>query len=319
MSPKKSNKTVGVIGLGIMGGSFSRNLVAAGWRVVGFDIDAAKRRELAKAGVEIAGSAKAVAAAAPIIITSLPKPEALAATARKSPEQNCRAGSSPNARPSRSTTRRRPRRVLRAAGHVMLDCPVSGTGSQARTGDLVIYASGDPKSVAKVKPVFGGFSRKLYDVGAFGNGSKMKYVANLLVAINNVASAEAMVMGMKAGLDPKVIFEMISNGAGNSRVFELRAPMMVKNDYTDVTMKCSVWQKDMDVIGAFARKMRVPTPLFSATLPVYAAALKSGHANNDTAAVCAVLEAKPGLSASSRGEFRQTAAIERAGSLPKLM
>src|SRR4029079_10288010 len=83
MSPKKSNKTVGVIGLGIMGGSFSRNLRAAGWRVIGFDIDPAKRRELAKAGVEIAGSAKAVAAAAPIIITSLPKPEALAATARE--------------------------------------------------------------------------------------------------------------------------------------------------------------------------------------------------------------------------------------------
>ena len=138
----------------------------------------------------------------------------------------------------------------------------------------MIYASGDRKAIAKIKPVFAGFSRKTYDVGAFGNGSRMKYVANLLVAINNVASAEAMVLGMKAGLDPKTIFEMISNGAGNSRVFELRAPMMVKNDYTDVTMKCSVWQKDMDVIGAFAKKMRVPTPLFSATLPVYAAALK---------------------------------------------
>jgi 3-hydroxyisobutyrate dehydrogenase-like beta-hydroxyacid dehydrogenase len=120
----------------------------------------------------------------------------------------------------------------------------------------------------------------------------MKYVANLLVAINNVASAEAMVLGMKAGLDPRTIFEMISNGAGNSRVFELRAPMMVKNDYSDVTMKCSVWQKDMDVIGAFAKEMRVPTPLFTATLPVYAAALKSGHGEDDTAAVCAVLEAK---------------------------
>ena len=71
-----------------------------------------------------------------------------------------------------------------------------------------------------------------------------------------------MVLGMKAGLDPSVIFEMISNGAGNSRVFELRAPMMVKNDYSDVTMKCSVWQKDMNVIGAFAKRMRVPTPLF---------------------------------------------------------
>ena len=110
MSPAKTKKTVGVIGLGIMGGSFSRNLVAAGWRVVGFDIDAGKRKELAKAGVEIVGSAKAVAAAAPIIITSLPKPEALSPPRRKSPRPSCRAGSSPNARPSRSRTRRRPRR-----------------------------------------------------------------------------------------------------------------------------------------------------------------------------------------------------------------
>jgi 3-hydroxyisobutyrate dehydrogenase-like beta-hydroxyacid dehydrogenase len=292
MSPKTTNKTVGVIGLGIMGGSFSRNLVAAGWRVAGFDIAAGKRKELSKAGVEIVRDAKAVVAAAPIIITSLPKPEALIATAR----EIAKAKLPPRIVAECSTfnieDKEKAERILRAAGHVMLDCPVSGTGSQARTGDLVIYASGDPKSVAKVKRMFAGFSRKMYDVGAFGNGSKMKYVANLLVAINNVASAEAMVLGMKAGLDPSVIFEMISNGAGNSRVFELRAPMMVKNDYSDVTMKCSVWQKDMDVIGAFAKRMRVPTPLFSATLPVYAAALKSGHAEDDTAAVCAVLEAK---------------------------
>jgi putative dehydrogenase len=101
---------------------------------------------------------------------------------------------------------------------------------------------------------------------------------------------------MKAGLDPKIIFEMISNGAGNSRVFELRAPMMVKNDYeSTVTMKCSVWQKDMDVIGSFAKSIGVPTPLFSATEAVYDAALKSGHGEHDTAAVCAVLEAQAGL------------------------
>jgi 3-hydroxyisobutyrate dehydrogenase-like beta-hydroxyacid dehydrogenase len=295
MSRAKTTKTAGVIGLGIMGGSFSRNLLAAGWRVVGFDVDAAKRKELARAGVEIAGSAEAVAAAAPIIITSLPKPEALIATAKA-----IAAAKLPPRIVTECSTftiedKEKAERMLRSAGHVMLDCPVSGTGSQARSGDLVIYASGDRKSVTKVKPMFAAFSRKLYDVGAFGNGSRMKYVANLLVAINNVASAEAMVMGMKAGLDPRVIFEMISNGAGNSRVFELRAPMMVANDYSDVTMKCSVWQKDMDVIGAFAKKIRVPTPLFSATLPVYAAALKSGHADDDTAAVCAVLEAKANI------------------------
>ena len=292
MSPAKTNRTVGVIGLGIMGGAFSRNLVAARWRVTGFDLAAGKRKELSKAGVEIARNATAVAAAAPIIITSLPKPEALIATAREIAKAKLSHRIIAECSTFNIEDKEKAEKILRAAGHVMLDCPVSGTGSQARTGDLVIYASGDPKSVANVKPMFAGFSRKMYDVGAFGNGSKMKYVANLLVAINNVASAEAMVLGMKAGLDPSVIFEMISNGAGNSRVFELRAPMMVKNDYSDVTMKCSVWQKDMDVIGAFAKKMRVPTPLFSATLPVYAAALKSGHAEDDTAAVCAVLEAK---------------------------
>jgi 3-hydroxyisobutyrate dehydrogenase-like beta-hydroxyacid dehydrogenase len=292
MAPKKSNRTVGVIGLGIMGGSFSRNLVKAGWRVVGFDIDAGKRRELSRAGIEVVRGAEAVAAAAPIIITSLPKPQALIATAKAIASAGLPRRIIAECSTFTIEDKQKAEKILRAAGHTMLDCPVSGTGSQARTGDLVIYASGDRKAIGKIKPMFAGFSRRLYDVGGFGNGSRMKYVANLLVAINNVASAEAMVLGMKAGLDPRTIFEMISNGAGNSRVFELRAPMMVKNDYSDVTMRCSVWQKDMDVIGAFAKEMRVPTPLFTATLPVYAAALKSGHGEDDTAAVCAVLEAK---------------------------
>lgn len=292
MRRPKTKNTVGIIGLGIMGGSFARNLVGNGWRVIGFDIDAKRCKELAKAGVEIVGNAKAVAAAAPLIITSLPKPEALLQTARAIADADLPRRIIAECSTFTIEDKEKAEKILRAAGHVMLDCPVSGTGSQAATGDLVIYASGDKSAVAKVRPMFEAFSRKMYNVGDFGNGSRMKYVANLLVAINNVASAEAMVLGMKAGLDPKTTFEMISNGAGNSRVFELRAPMMVKNDYSEATMKCSVWQKDMDVIGAFAKKMRVPTPLFSATLPVYAAALKSGHANDDTAAVCAVLEAK---------------------------
>jgi 3-hydroxyisobutyrate dehydrogenase-like beta-hydroxyacid dehydrogenase len=295
MAVAKSRKSVGVIGLGIMGGAFARNLIARGWRVIGYDVASARCKDLAKAGVEIARDAKAVAASAPIIITSLPKPEALLATAKAI----AGAGLPPRIVAECSTftieDKEKAERALRAAGHILLDCPVSGTGSQAATGDLVIYASGDRKAITKVRPMFAAFSRKTYDVGAFGNGSRMKYVANLLVAINNVASAEAMVLGMKSGLDPKTIFEMISNGAGNSRVFELRAPMMVRNRYDEATMKCSVWQKDMDVIGAFARKMKVPTPLFSATLPIYAAALKRGHADDDTASVCDVLEAKAGV------------------------
>ena len=123
------------------------------------------------------------------------------------------------------------------------------------------------RAIRKLKPLFADFSRGVHDLGAFGNASRMKYVANLLVAINNVATAEAMVLGMKAGLDPKSIFETIKTGAGNSRVFELRGPMMVAGNYDDATMKVKVWQKDMQVIGDFAKGLGVPTPLFSATEP----------------------------------------------------
>jgi 3-hydroxyisobutyrate dehydrogenase-like beta-hydroxyacid dehydrogenase len=99
-----------------------------------------------------------------------------------------------------------------------------------------------------------------------------------------------MVYGMKSGLAPQAIFDLIQNGAGNSRIFELRAPMMVKNNYKNVTMKIDVWDKDMQVIGDYARKIKVPTPMFDASKPVYLKAQKQGLGARDTAAVCAVLE-----------------------------
>ena len=184
---------------------------------------------------------------------------------------------------------------LRKAGHVMLDCPMSGTGAQAKVKDLVVYASGDTAEIKKLQAMFAGFTRAVHDVGAFGNGSRMKYVANLLVAIHNVASAEAMVLGIKAGLPPQLIFDLIKTGAGNSRIFELRAPMMVQNDYGSPTMKIAVWQKDMDVIGGYARKINVPTPMFDASSAIYTKARKSGYDDQDTAAVCAVLEKMAGV------------------------
>ena len=290
MASKKSKGTVGVIGLGIMGGSFAKNLAKSGWRVVGYDISAARRQEAKRAGVEIAASAIDLAKKVPVILTSLPKPQALMQTARA-----LAAAKLPRKVIAEMSTfaisdKEKAEAVLRKAGHVLLDCPVSGTGSQAATRDLVFYASGNSAAIKRLVPMFGVFGRRMYDVGAFGNGSKMKYVANLLVAINNVASAEAMVLGMKAGLKPQMIFDLITAGAGNSRVFELRAPMMVKGNYKDVTMKIDVWDKDMRVIDGYARKIKVPTPMFNASKPVYMKAQKSGFGMQDTAAVCAVLE-----------------------------
>jgi len=287
---RKTKGTVGVIGLGIMGGSFAKNLVAAGWRVIGYDISAAKRREAQGAGVELANSAAEVAAAAPIILTSLPKPQALLDTVREIAAAKLKGKVVAEMSTFTISDKEKAEHVLRKAGHIMIDCPVSGTGSQAKNRDLVFYASGDAKAIARLRPVLMGFGRHVFNVGQFGNGSRMKYVANLLVAINNVASAEAMVLGMKAGLDPRMIVDLITAGAGNSRVFELRAPMMAKGRYDDVTMKISVWDKDMPVIGDYARRIRVPTPIFNATKGIYLKAMKSGLGNRDTAAVCAVLE-----------------------------
>lgn len=290
MNATKARGAVGIVGLGIMGGAFAKNLAAAGWRVVGYDIDPARRRAMAKLGVEIANNASALAAEVPIIITSLPSPRALDLTVKAIVNARLPRRVVVEASTFTLADKKKAERALRKSGHIMLDTPVSGTGSQAQIKDLVFYASGDTKSITKLKPLFADFGRKVYDVGKFGNGSKMKYVANLLVAINNVASAEAMVLGMKAGLDPKTIMDMVTNGAGNSRVFELRAPMMVHGRYDKPTMKVSVWQKDMKVIGDFARQIGCPTPMFSASRPVYAAAMKDGHGDEDTAAVCAVLE-----------------------------
>jgi 3-hydroxyisobutyrate dehydrogenase-like beta-hydroxyacid dehydrogenase len=291
----KDKTTIGIVGLGIMGGAIARNLLAAGWRVSGYDTDRVRCSELASSGALIKGSAGELAREASVIITSLPKAEALAETA----QAVANAGVERRIVVETSTfaldDKLAAQRTLAAANHLLLDCPLSGTGAQAEARDVVVYASGDSESIATLTPLFADFARAAYDLGAFGNGTRMKFVANLLVAIHNVATAEAFVLGMKAGLDPRKILEVIASGAGNSRIFELRGPMMAQGRYQDATMRLSLWQKDMALIGDFAASLGCPTPLFNATQPIYAQAIADGYGPQDTAAVCAVLEAIAGL------------------------
>jgi putative dehydrogenase len=286
---------VGIIGLGIMGGAFARNLAAAGWRVKGFDLDPARCAELSAEGVEIAPDVSALAQSVPVIITSLPSPKALEQVAREIAAVKGKKLVVAEMSTFALEDKVRAEKVLVDAGHVLLDCPVSGTGAQAKLKDLVVYASGERASIAALRLMFADFSRQVHDLGAFGNGSRMKYIANLLVAIHNVASAEAMVLGMKAGLNAQKVFDVISTSAGTSRMFEVRGPMMVAGEYDEPTMRVSTWQKDLDIIGAFAKSLGCPTPTFDATLPVYAAALAAGYGAQDTGAVCAVLEEKAGI------------------------
>jgi 3-hydroxyisobutyrate dehydrogenase-like beta-hydroxyacid dehydrogenase len=289
------DKIIGVVGLGIMGGAFAKNLAAAGWRVIGCDPEPARCAEARAAGVEIADGAAAVAEAAADIVTSLPTAKAVLETARIIARAPGKGRTVIETSTLALADKAEAQRILAETGHTALDCPISGTGSQARTKDIVVYASGDEAAIARLEPALLGFARKVYNLGAYGNGSKMKFIANHLVAIHNVAAAEAMVLGMKAGLDPHRIVEVVGSGAGTSRVFELRAPMMADASYLPATMRSTTWVKDLDVIGAFASALACPTPLFALSASLHAGVLATGRGAEDTAAVCEVYADMAGL------------------------
>ncbi len=284
------DKTVGIVGLGIMGGAIARNLIEQGWRVIGFDIDAARRDELAPAGVVIAGDVKQVARDAPIIMTSLPSAAAAEDVARAIADCGQPTRIVVELSTLKIADKLRFEAILKEAGHIALDCPLSGTGAQAKTRDLVVYASGDSAAIARCAGLFSDFARQSADLGVFGNGSRMKFIANHLVAIHNVATAEAMVLASRAGLDPKMVVDMVGPGAGGSRMFQMRAPMMVDGVYEPATMKVSTWKKDMAIIAEFADDVGCATPLFTLTQPVYTDAMAMGLGDQDTAAVYEVLK-----------------------------
>ena len=286
----KPAKAVGVVGLGIMGSAMSANLARAGFRTYGYDPVPAQRQALKRAGGVPCKSVAEVTQQAPIVITSLPSAKAL--------HDVCAQAAGKAIFIETSTLpieeKLQARVALKRKGITLLDCPLSGTGAQARNKDLSVYASGDKAAYRKCVPVFEGFSRSHYYLGDFGNGSRMKYVANLLVAIHNVAAAEAFVLGIKAGLPADLIYKVIADGAGSSRMFQVRGPQMVAGKYP-AQIKVAVWQKDMKIIGEFATRLGVAAPLFSATAPIYNSAMAQGFGEQDTAAVCTVLERMSGV------------------------
>jgi 3-hydroxyisobutyrate dehydrogenase-like beta-hydroxyacid dehydrogenase len=265
--------------------------------VVGFDVRASRRRALRNTGLIAAATCRDVGQRTSVVITSLPSADALMLTAA----ELGRGPRCPRIVIETSTlpieVKERARSRLDARGVALLDCPISGTGAQARARDVVVYASGSRAAYRRVAPVLGAWARAHYFVGPFGAGSRMKFVANLLVAIHNVAAAEALVLAMRAGLDGARVLRLVGEGAGSSRILQLRGPMMVKGRYRPPTMTLANFAKDLAIVGAFARKVGARTPLFSAAVPIYAAAMRK-NPSLDTAAVCAVLERMAGISSS---------------------
>lgn len=286
-----------------MGGAFARHLLADGFAVTGFDIDAKRRAALKKLGGTPATTAAAVSSQCTILVTSLPSIAAVKAAffSKGGIVDSARRGTvviETSTLPL--AVKHEVRDHCAQRGIAVLDCPVSGTGAQAANRDIAIYASGEQKAYDKAEAALKGFSRSVYYCGEYGNGSKLKYVANLLVTIHNLSTAEAMVLGLKSGLDLELLYKVIKDGAGTSRMFEVRGPLMIAGDYSKATMKVDVYKKDIDIIEQFTADLHCPVPLFEASKPFYAAAYAQGRALEDTAAVCAVLEQMAGVQRKKR-------------------
>jgi L-threonate 2-dehydrogenase len=187
------------------------------------------------------------------------------------------------------------RDALAEAGMEMLDCTVSGTGAQARNRDIVLYTSGPESTLDRCRPVFEAVARDFPRVGDFGAGSVMKFVSNLLVSIHTVAAAEAMTLAAKAGLDPAEALRLITAGSGNSRILELRGPMMVSGDYDQGSSTLESLAKDTEIIVSFAGDHSCPVPMLATATTFFRSAMSHGLDQLDPAVVREVMGKLAGL------------------------
>lgn len=285
---------VGVIGLGIMGSAYARNLLEGGAPVLGHDPSPEAQAALRDAGGTPLPGPREVAEAARTLLFALPSAEVLEATV----EAMLPALGPGHVIAEMGTLPLRAKEAARArvapTGAVLLDCPVSGTGAQAAAGDLVVFMSGEEEACERLRPALAPLARDIRHVGPFGAGMKLKLVANLLVTIHNLSAAEALNFARQAGLDLRMVYEAVRTGAGGSRMFDLRAPLMIDGAYEPATMKMEVYMKDLALIMEEAAALGAPVPLMAASLPFYHAALAQGRHKQDTAALYAVLERMTG-------------------------
>jgi putative dehydrogenase len=290
-------QVVGVIGLGAMGLPVARALLAAGHRVPGYDVDPVRVMRLAELGGEAAPSPAAVIASAPIVLTMLPSAADLATVC-----DDIAAGPAgcvpPGAVLVELSTLGRATKVdardrLAPFGITVLDCALSGTASQAEQGDLVVYVSGDRAASERCTGALDVIGRSIHYLGEFGAGAATKLVANHLVALHIAAAAEALLMAQRAGLDLDVTLSALTDGAGTSRMLEVRGPAMVSGAYVPASMRMELFLKDLNLIEALGAEVGSPLPLFAAVAAAYRAAAAAGMGALDTAAMFTWLKERP--------------------------
>ena len=287
-------ETIGFVGVGKIGMPISENLIKSGHRVVGY-----RRHSLAefeKIGGVPARSAAEVGAQADIVLSCLPSTEALDEV------MHGPHGLTQSARPGQIVVelgshpvpdKQRQIAPLKEKGAIFIDGEVSGTPGMVSARKGVIYLAGDADACKKVEGVVAGFADTCLYFGEFGAASRVKLVNNLLVAINIAATAEAMALGLKAGVDVPLMIKAIAGGSGGSTQFGIRAPWMAERRFQPVQGTVPGLQHYFDMLKDFADHVGVATPLLDCVVPLYQRFMDMGLEDNDVAAMVDVIGALP--------------------------
>ena len=288
---------VGFIGLGAMGGPMALNLAKAGHKLVVHYIDQGKTAAVRAKGAELAGNAEAVAAAVErtilIVETTDQAQEVIAGErgiirgAKAGHIVVCMSTIDPFAARELADQ-------LKAKGIAMVDAPVSGGTGRAQSGELSVIVGGDKEVVARCEDLFKAMGNRTFHMGPLGSGLAMKLVNNMLVQVNTVAVAEALVLGVKAGLDPQAMYDVVRVSTGASAAWELRVPRILKGDY-EPGGTIDISYKDQELETAFAKRLGVPVLLANVSQQVYQMARAQGLNKQDGSAVVKIFEQMAGV------------------------
>ena len=286
--------TVGLIGIGKIGLPVADNLIKSGYRVVGYRRSSLD--EFAKIGGVPARSAADVGAQADVVFTCLPSTEALDDVVHGA------GGLIHSARPGQIVAelgshpvpdKKRQITLLAERGVTFIDGEVSGTPGMVAARKAVVYLAGDAHACKKLEAVVAGFTDSCLYFGEFGAASRVKLINNLLVAINIAATAEAMALGLKAGVDVPLMIKAIATGSGGSTQFAIRAPWMAERRFTPVQGSAGTLAHYFDMIADFAASVGVATPLLDCVVPLYRRCVEMGLGDKDVAVMVDVLSALP--------------------------
>jgi len=288
---------IGFLGLGMMGGNMARRLVSSGYAVTGYDIDPARMRQASQAGVKVADSPARVAEVADVVLSSLTDPAAVRraylgedgvlAAVRRGATLIDLSTIDPD-------TWREVAAAAMARGADCLDAPISGGPADAGSGGLVFMVGGETAVLERVRPVLDALARELHHVGPLGSGYIVKLVNNVMSMGNMVVAAEAMVLGVRAGMDPARLFEILKNSGGRSHHFLKRMPNVLAGDFTP-NFSIALSRKDVGLALTLAASLGMPMHVASAVKQVYETAMADGLGNQDMAAVTKLYEAWTGV------------------------